>query len=167
MPILFLIAAAGRAHRAARPLTAFRSARASVLLVLLGVAATGAHADICKYIDQEGNVHYTNVAPEKGWKRQGCSVGDDGTPRSPSPAGSGTAPRNAFDGPSQFSMNASVLRTFRISERMSLDWRLDATNVLNRVTYASVNTLINSAQFGRSTQTFDAREIQFGLKFIF
>ena len=99
MPILFLIAAAGRAHRATRPRTAFRAARAPVLLVLLALAAAGAQADICKYIDQEGNVHYTNVAPEKGWKRQGCSVGDDGTPRSPSPAGSGTAPRNAATPP--------------------------------------------------------------------
>jgi hypothetical protein len=49
-------------------------------------------ADICKYADAEGNMHYTNVAPEKGWKKLSCGVGDE--PRgdrsakaSPTPAG--------------------------------------------------------------------------------
>ena len=36
-----------------------------------------------------------------------------------------------------------------------------------RVNFYQPSNTINSAQFGRSTQTFDAREIQFGLKFIF
>jgi hypothetical protein len=50
-------------------------------------------ADICKYVDAEGNMHYTNVAPEKGWKKLSCGVGDE-PPRgdksarnSPTPAG--------------------------------------------------------------------------------
>jgi hypothetical protein len=85
----------------------------------------------------------------------------------PAPGEWGTAPRNAFDGPSQFSMNASVLRTFRVSERMSLDWRLDATNVLNRVTYASVNTLINSPQFGLPNRTNDMRKLRTSFRFRF
>lgn len=93
MPILSLITAAGRALRAVpRP-------RAWTLFALLVVAATGARADICKYVDQEGNVHYTNVAPEKGWKKQGCSLGDDGTPRRSGAGGSGTASRNAATPP--------------------------------------------------------------------
>ncbi len=29
-----------------------------------------------------------------------------------------------------------------------MDWRLDATNVLNRVTYSSLNTIVGSPQFG-------------------
>jgi hypothetical protein len=36
-----------------------------------------AFADICKYVDSEGNMHYTNVAPEKGWKKLSCGVGDE------------------------------------------------------------------------------------------
>jgi len=51
-----------------------------------------AQAEICKYIDSDGNMHYTNVAPEKGWKRLSCGVGEE--PRgeknaksTPSPAG--------------------------------------------------------------------------------
>ena len=63
----------------------------------------------------------------------------------------GTAPRNAFNGPSQFSMNASVARTFRIGERINMDYGITATNVLNRVTFSGINTLITSSQFGTRT----------------
>src|SRR2546428_5683103 len=55
--------------------------------------ATPANADICKYVDREGNLHYTNVAPERGWKKLSCGVGGSGssaerTARSaPGPAG--------------------------------------------------------------------------------
>jgi hypothetical protein len=57
-------------------------------LLLAGPAA----ADICKYIDGEGNVHYTNVAPEKGWKKLSCGVGEesgraDRNAKSPTPSG--------------------------------------------------------------------------------
>jgi hypothetical protein len=56
----------------------------------LAIAAT-AHGEICKYIDVEGNVHYTNVAPEKGWKKLSCGVGEEGRSAAaratPSPAG--------------------------------------------------------------------------------
>jgi hypothetical protein len=56
------------------------------------VLAPGAFADICKYADAEGNMHYTNVAPEKGWKKLSCGVGDDArgdrsAKGSPTPAG--------------------------------------------------------------------------------
>jgi hypothetical protein len=38
-----------------------------------------ARADICKYADAEGSIHYSNVPPEKGWKKLGCSTGDGST----------------------------------------------------------------------------------------
>jgi len=54
------------------------------------LSALPASADICKYIDRDGNLHYTNVAPEKGWKKLSCGVGGTGSSggaRTPSPAG--------------------------------------------------------------------------------
>ena len=72
----------------------------------------------------------------------------------------GDAPRNAFTGPSEFSMNASLARTFRLGERFNLDWRVDATNVLNRVTFTGVTTQINSPQFGLANRTNDMRRIR-------
>ena len=41
------------------------------------VLAPCAFADICKYVDADGNMHYTNVAPERGWKKLSCGVGDE------------------------------------------------------------------------------------------
>jgi hypothetical protein len=67
-----------------------------VLLAALAVAGP-AGADICKYADADGNVHYSNLPPEKGWRKLSCTAGDDGSGRraagsaatraTPSPAG--------------------------------------------------------------------------------
>lgn len=40
-----------------------------------------ASADICKYADGDGNIHYSNIAPERNWKKLSCTSGDDGTQR--------------------------------------------------------------------------------------
>ena len=48
---------------------------------VLAFAAPHAAADICVYVDKDGNKLYSNVAPEKGWKKLSCAAGDD-TPRS-------------------------------------------------------------------------------------
>ena len=47
------------------------------------LAAPPAHATICKYIDADGNVVYSNVAPGKGLRKLSCEIADDG-PRRPS-----------------------------------------------------------------------------------
>jgi hypothetical protein len=79
----------------------------------------------------------------------------------------GNAGRNSLTGPAQFSLNAAVARTFRLGDRLNLDWRIDASNVLNRITYAAVNTLITSPQFGLPTRTNDMRKLRtsFRLRF--
>ncbi len=78
------------------------------------------------------------------------------------PAGGqwGDAGRNSATGPAQFVFNAGVARTFQWTQRVSFDWRLDATNVLNRVTYVSVNGTVGSPQFGLPTLTNTPRQIQ-------
>ena len=58
----------------------------------------------------------------------------------------------------------SVARTFRIGNRLNLDWRIDATNVLNRVTYGSVNTLITSPQFGLPNRANDMRKFRSSIR---
>jgi hypothetical protein len=87
--------------------------------------------------------------------------------RAPSPGEWGDAGRNSLTGPSQFALNAAVARTFRIGDRFNLDWRVDASNVLNYVTYTAVNTLITSPQFGLPTRTNDMRKVRtsFRLRF--
>lgn len=54
--------------------------RALAVAILATLATGAASAEICKYADPEGNIHYSNVPPEKGWKRLGCTLSDDGSP---------------------------------------------------------------------------------------
>ncbi|HUI77469.1 MAG TPA: carboxypeptidase regulatory-like domain-containing protein [Bryobacteraceae bacterium] len=72
----------------------------------------------------------------------------------------GDAGRNSITGPSQLSWNASVGRTFRMSDRMSLDLRVDSTNTLNHVTYPNWNTTVSSAQFGLPNTANAMRSVQ-------
>jgi trimeric autotransporter adhesin len=85
----------------------------------------------------------------------------------PSPGTWGNAGRNSVRGPSQFSLNAGITRTFPWGSRINLDYRIDATNVLNRVTYSSVNTLIGSPEFGLPSYANQARKIQTSLRMRF
>ena len=72
----------------------------------------------------------------------------------------GNAGRNSITGPSQFTLNASLTRTFRINERVNLDVRIDANNVLNHVTFPNWNTTVNSSQFGLPIRANPMRTLQ-------
>jgi hypothetical protein len=82
----------------------------------------------------------------------------------PAPGQWGNAPRNSITGPATFTLNAAVARTFRIGNRLSLDWRIDATNLLNRVTYGAVNTLVTSPQFGLPNRANDMRKLRSSIR---
>jgi hypothetical protein len=80
----------------------------------------------------------------------------------------GNAGRDSITGPDQFSLNASLARTFRLKDRYSLDLRVDSTNTINHVTFASWNTVINSGQFGLPTPPANAmRSLQTTLRLRF
>lgn len=72
----------------------------------------------------------------------------------------GNAGRNSVTGPRQFSLSAGIARSFPWGERMTLDWRIDATNALNVVTYSNVNAVVGSPQFGLPTRANPMRKIQ-------
>jgi len=86
----------------------------------------------------------------------------------------GTAPRDFLIGPNQFSMNGSMQRTFRLHDRISMDARIDANNVLNHVTFNSWNTTLSSinslasvptnSQFGTPSGPSQARSVQVSLR---
>jgi hypothetical protein len=59
----------------------------------------------------------------------------------------GNARRDSITGPGQFTLNASMNRGFRLHDRYNLTAQLDATNVLNHVTYSSWIATLGS-QFG-------------------
>ena len=78
----------------------------------------------------------------------------------PAPGRWGNAGRNSIIGPGQFALNASMSRTFRFSDRVSGDFRLEALNALNHVTFTSWNTTATSTQFGLPVSANAMRTVQ-------
>jgi hypothetical protein len=78
----------------------------------------------------------------------------------PQPGHWGNAGRNSIEGPGQFSLNASMARTFRFSDRLNADFRLDSTNALNHVTYPTWNVVASSSQFGLASIANAMRTVQ-------
>lgn len=56
--------------------------RRHVLAMAYFLVTGPAVADICVYLDKDGNKLYSSVAPEKGWTKLSCAAGDE-TPSKP------------------------------------------------------------------------------------
>lgn len=67
--------------------------------------------------------------------------------------------RGSLRGPSQSNLDLSVSRLFQLPRRLRVEWRIDATNVLNLVTFSSIGTIVGSPQFGRPTLASPMRRI--------
>jgi trimeric autotransporter adhesin len=85
----------------------------------------------------------------------------------PLPGTWGDAGRNSIRGPAQFSLNMAIVRSFQLPRRLRLDWRLNVSNVLNRVTFAAIDTRLTSPQFGLPTHANAMRRIHTSLLFGF
>lgn len=79
----------------------------------------------------------------------------------------GTAGRNSITGPAQFSLDSSMARTFRPNQRMYLDARVSAINLLNHAAFTSWNTTVNSTQFGLPIAANPMRSLQTTLRLRF
>jgi hypothetical protein len=79
----------------------------------------------------------------------------------------GNAAKDSITGPGQFSMNASMLRTFRLKAKYNLDFHIDATNLLNHATTTSYYSTINSSQFGARASVNAMRSFQTTLRLRF
>jgi hypothetical protein len=73
-----------------------------------------------------------------------------------------------FYGPWSFDLDASIQKTFRITERQSVEVRMEGVNVLNHPTFYVGDQDINSTTFGVIGSMFNSpRVMQFGLKYQF
>ena len=72
----------------------------------------------------------------------------------------GAAGRDSITGPDQFSLDAALARTFQLRTTLNLDIRMDATNLLNHVTFTSWNSTVNSTTFGLPAAANDMRSLQ-------
>lgn len=96
----------------------------------------------------------------------------------PAPGTDGTLGRNVYRGPRQINANLSLARHFRVTERMGLQFRVDAYNALNNVNLYLPNndlalalkpngTFSSTSIFGKSTRAYDPRTLQIGAKLAF
>ena len=80
----------------------------------------------------------------------------------------GTLQRRMFSGPWSFDLDASLQRSFRITERQSLQLRMEGVNVLNHPSFYVGDQNINSTTFGVITSTYNSpRVMQFGARYEF
>jgi hypothetical protein len=85
----------------------------------------------------------------------------------PVPGQVGTLGRNTFRGPRYATIDLALARNITVRGEKQLQLRLDAYNALNTVNLFLPNADLSVANFGKSTQPFESRTIQGGLRFIF
>jgi hypothetical protein len=104
-------------------------------------------------------------------------VGDDGTWfdttafARPTGVRFGTVGRNTMRGPGVVNADLSLFRTFRMTEKLNLQFRAESFNLSNTPHFANPNGNANSSSFGTITSTQSAadaigrsRELRFGLR---
>jgi hypothetical protein len=90
-----------------------------------------------------------------------------GAYKAPPPGQWGNARRNSITGPSQFSLDAAMVRTFRLPYKMNLDLQIAASNLLNHVTYSAWQNSITNTQFGLPAAANTMRSLQTSLRLRF
>lgn len=86
----------------------------------------------------------------------------------PGPGENGTLARRMFDGPMWFNIDMGIMKTTRITERQSIEFRAEAINAFQNTTWFVGDQDINSVNFGRITGTVTTpRRVQFGLYYRF
>lgn len=79
----------------------------------------------------------------------------------------GNLGRNTFRGPGQATVDFSLLKNFRFTDRWNLQFRAEAFNLFNRVNLTQVRGDMASGSFGKSVGSFPARQGQLALKLSF
>jgi hypothetical protein len=86
---------------------------------------------------------------------------------SPDPGGVGNMRPGMIRGPGYFDMDSGISRTFKVTESQRVEFRADATNVLNHANFMNPSGNLTSAVFGRLQTAYDPRVMQFALKYMF
>ena len=74
---------------------------------------------------------------------------------------------NALRGPSGFTFDFALHKTFFIREKQRLTFRAEAFNILNHAVFNLPVNSVASPTFGQIVSASDGRNVQFGLKYMF
>jgi hypothetical protein len=86
----------------------------------------------------------------------------------------GDLSRNAVTGPNFINADFSIIKTTKLNETMSLQFRTEAFGILNHPNFGNPGRVVGTPSFGVVSNTRvptgdfgSSRQIQFGLKFLF
>jgi hypothetical protein len=85
----------------------------------------------------------------------------------PSLGAFGDAGRNTIPGPSRFSLNLSLSRSFHATERNHIEIRIDGTNITNTAIYSNFGTVLNALNYGLATAVLPMRTFKATLRYKF
>jgi hypothetical protein len=108
--------------------------------------------------DQVGKIH------TKGTKAEWFSTDSFAAP---SFGFFGNASNGSIREPSLKALNVSLYKTFPIVERLNLQFRVEAFNVLNHPSFADVDTAYGDGNYGAVDTAHDPRELELALKLNF
>ena len=104
----------------------------------------------------------------------GTGVNGDGNPPfsgevffNPSAGTLGVLQRRLFDGPWIFSLDMCILKSLKLTERQTVELRMDAFNAPNHPSFWAGDQNINESTFGVVGSTFGYRVVQFALDYRF
>jgi hypothetical protein len=76
--------------------------------------------------------------------------------------------RNTMRGPGVVNMDFSLFRTFKLTERLDMEFRAESFNFTNTPHFNNPNGNVNSADFGKVLSAAnDPRSFRFGLRLQF
>ncbi|HYP06570.1 MAG TPA: TonB-dependent receptor [Bryobacteraceae bacterium] len=79
----------------------------------------------------------------------------------------GNAGRNILEGPGLAVVNASLIKSTQVTERLNVQFRVEAFNLLNRVNYDQPDNFVGNPTFGSILSAGSPRRLQLGLKLLF
>jgi hypothetical protein len=86
----------------------------------------------------------------------------------PGAGGTGTSGRNGFSGPSYFNIDCLFYKNFAVREKSSMQFRIEAFNILNHTHFGLPVTSLSDSLFGRIVSTQgNPRAIRLALRFQF
>jgi len=85
----------------------------------------------------------------------------------PAPGTFGTSGRNVITGPGSHLLNATFIRDVPLGGTRTMSINVTASNLLNTMNFAGINTDVNSTQFGQVTSVNSSRAMRINLRFRF
>jgi hypothetical protein len=79
----------------------------------------------------------------------------------------GNAGRNLVTGPGLFNVDAGVHKAFLVKEGMAIEFRGEFFNLTNKTNFTNPQPSRSSNAFGTITSTYNPRQVQMALKFVF